>query len=265
VAARTLSERTQRRLAPLYRRVSAWPPVGLVRFGSLRRVTPISRAFGLDRGEPIDRYYIDHFLKRHSEAKPYAPSIIRGRVLEIGDARYAKRFGDPAVIERIDVLDVSPDNPRATIICDLSDAPELPSEGFDCVICTQTLLLIYDLEAAVKTLHRILKPGGTLLATVPGISPICRLDMDRWGDFWRFTELSLRRLLEEVFHPEDITVGSYGNVLTATAFLHGLTVKDLKRSVLEIHDPNYQLLVTAKAVKAAPDASPGPEFVAPNG
>jgi glycosyltransferase involved in cell wall biosynthesis len=36
-----------------------WPPVGWVRIGSLRRVTPISQVFGFDRGQPIDRYYIE--------------------------------------------------------------------------------------------------------------------------------------------------------------------------------------------------------------
>ena len=245
-----MSERTQQRLAPAYRRVAAWPPVGAIRFGSLRRLTPISRSYGLDRGKPIDRHYIEDFLRRHGGARGYAPSVIRGRVLEIGDARYAQRFGDPAVIESVDVLDVSADNPRATLVGDLTNAPEVQSDSFDCVICTQTLLLIYDLRAAVKTLHRVLKPGGTLLATVPGISPICRADMDTWGDCWRFTELSLRRLLEEEFRPEDVTIGTYGNVCTATAFLYGLAVKDLPRSVLEVHDPNYQLVITAKAVKA---------------
>ena len=38
------------------------PPVGEVRFGSLRMVTPISTNWGLDRGLPIDRYYIERAL-----------------------------------------------------------------------------------------------------------------------------------------------------------------------------------------------------------
>ena len=102
--------------------------------------------------------------------------VIRGRVLEVQEAVYTQRFGDPASIERIDVLDIDPDNPDATVVADLADAPNLPSDAFDCVICTQTLLLIYDVHAAVRTLHRVLKPGGTALVTVPGISRICRPD-----------------------------------------------------------------------------------------
>lgn len=230
--------------------MTAWPPVGLVRFGSLARPTPISRTFGLDRGQPIDRYYIEDFLRRHIGERGYAPGAIRGRVLEIGDDIYTRRLGNPNLIDDVEVLDASADNPLATVVADLTNAPNLQSDAYDCVICTQTLLLIYDVHAAVHTLHRILKPGATLLVTVPGISQICRPDMDAWGDHWRFTTLSLRRLLEEVFDAEDITVEAFGNVYTATAFLYGLAVRDLRGSaLLDVRDPDYQLLVAARAVK----------------
>lgn len=239
------------RWAPRVRRPTAWPIIGRVRFGNLRRLTPISNSFGFDRGQPIDRYYIDDFLGRHAGTQEHAPGVIHGRVLEIGEAHYVARFGDPAAIEQVDVLDVSPDNPRATLVADLAHAPDVPSDAFDCVICTQTLLLIYDLHGAVRTLHRILKPGGTLLATVPGISQVCRPEGESWADHWRFTTWSLRRLLEEAFEPQDVTVEAYGNVLTAAAFLYGLAAEDLKPSELDVHDPNYQLIIAAHAVKAA--------------
>jgi SAM-dependent methyltransferase len=249
-AKRLLPEQAERRLVPAYRRLSAWPPVGQVRFGGLRRLSPISSAFGSDRGQPIDRYYIEQFLEGEVGAEGYAPGTVRGRVLEIGGAEYAERFGDAPGIEKIDVLDPSRDNPDATVIADLTDAPGVPSDAFDCVICTQTLLLIYDVDSAVRTLHRILCPGGTLLVTVPGISQICRPEVDVWGDYWRFTALSLRRLLEGHFRPEDVSIETYGNVLTSSAFLYGLTVGDLTEQELEAHDPNYQLLIGARAVKA---------------
>jgi hypothetical protein len=81
--------------------------------------------------------------------------------------------------------------------------------------------VIYDVKAAIGTIQRILKPGGTALVTVLGIRQICRPDIDSWGDYWRFTTLSARRLFEEVFDPANVTVDSYGNVLTASAFLYG--------------------------------------------
>jgi SAM-dependent methyltransferase len=232
---------TRQKLREKQKRLDLWPPVGWVRFGSLRRLTPISRLFGEDRGLPIDRYYIEGFLKNNS-------SDIRGRVLEIGDNSYTLRFGGDKVTQS-DILFAGEGNPNATIIGDLTNASNIPDETFDCFICTQTLLCIYDIKAAIHTIHRILKPGGVVLVTIPGISQIARYEMDNWGDYWRFTSLSSRRLFEEVFPSENVEVKAYGNVLTAIAFLHGLTVKELSQEELDYNDSDYEMLLTIRAVK----------------
>lgn len=219
----------------------------IARIGTPRRLLPVSRNFGDDRGIPIDRYYIGDFLRRHGGASEYSPGAIRGHVLEVGGDTYARKFG--LGVERIDILDASAENSRATIVGDLADGSNLPSDTYDSVICTQTLLLIYDVKAAIRTLHRVLKPGGTVLVTVPGISQISRYDFDAWGDYWRFTTLSARRLFEEVFLPANVTVDCYGNVLAASAFLYGLAVEDMSRRELDLHDPDYQVTIGIKAVK----------------
>ena len=223
------------------------PPRLIVRLGTPRRLLPISREFGEDRGDPIDRYYIDDFLRRHSGASQYAPGAIHGHVLEIGKDTYTRRFG--LGVDRVDILDAAHENPLATIVGDLTDGSDLPSDTYDCVICLQTLLVIYDVKAAIRTIHRILKPGGAAIVTVPGISQICRPDIDSWGDYWRFTTLSARRLFEEVFEPANVTVDSYGNVLTASAFLYGLATEDMSRRELDLHDPDFQVTIGIKAVK----------------
>jgi SAM-dependent methyltransferase len=214
-------------------------------FDRLRRITPISRRFGWDRGLPIDRYYIERFLAQRAHA-------IRGHVLEIQDNTYTLKFGGDRVT-RSDVLDIAEDNPHATIKADLTRADQLPGETFDCIICTQTLLLIYDLRAALRTLHRLLKPGGVLLVTVPGIAhPICRDEVERdGGDYWRFTNFSARRLFAEFFPADNVEVEAYGNVLTAIAFLHGLAVEELLPSELEYCDPDYEVSIAIKATKPA--------------
>ena len=224
-----------------FRRVSRWPPRGVIRFGALRRSTPIGRAFGFDRGQPIDRYYIERFLQAHA-------GDIRGHVLEVGGNEYARRFGHDRVT-RCDVLHVEAGHAGTTIVADLTDARGITSDSFDCIICTQTLQHIYRARDAVATLHRLLKPGGVLLATVAGISQISRFDMDRWGDYWRFTTLSARRLCEELFPQENVSIEAHGSVLTAVAFLHGLAVEDLRREELQHRDVDYELVITARAVK----------------
>jgi SAM-dependent methyltransferase len=217
------------------------PPIGWVRFGSLRRLTPVSRVFGFDRGQCIDRYYIENFLAQSSED-------IRGHVLEVADNDYTIKFGGSRV-SKSDILYARDGNPKATIIADLSGSNSIPSSAFDCVILTQTLQFIYEVRAAIETLFRILKPGGVLLATIPGISQISRYDMDRWGDFWRFTTASVQRLFQERFPAGNIHIQGHGNVLAANALLHGLAVADVRLDELNYHDPDYELVITVRAVK----------------
>jgi SAM-dependent methyltransferase len=218
------------------------PPVGGVRLGSLRRVTPLSREFGYDRGLPIDRYYIERFLSAHA-------SDIRGHVLEIADDTYTRRFGGSRVTKS-DVLHVE-GHPGATIVGDLTCADHIPSATFDCVILTQTLQFIYDVPAALHTVRRVLKPGGVVLATVPGITPISRYDLERWGCYWAFTSLSVRRLFESVFSAGRISIEAQGNVLAASAFLYGMAAEELEQRELDACDPDYQVIITVRTVRPA--------------
>jgi SAM-dependent methyltransferase len=231
IAKRITPFRVRRWLRTQQHKLRLWPPVGWVRFGSLRRLTPVSRVFGFDRGRCIDRYYIENFLARHVED-------IHGRVLEVADDRYTTRFGGGRVTKS-DILYVQEGNPRATIVADLSCSNSITSDSFDCIILTQTLQFIYSVQAAVLTLHRILKPGGVLLATFAGISQISR-----------FTTASARRLFGEAFPPNNVTVEAYGNVLAANAFMHGLVTEDLRVEELDYRDPDYELLITVRAVKS---------------
>jgi SAM-dependent methyltransferase len=216
------------------------PPIGRVKFGHLRRITPISRIFGYDRGLPIDRYYIENFLTDRA-------LDVRGRVLEIGDATYTRRFGGDRVTKS-DVLHVVVGNPEATIIGDLTNSDLIPSASFDCLILTQTLHLIYNIRDAVHTIDRILKPGGVALVTVPGISQIA---IDEWKDYWcwSLTSIAAHKLFAEFFPAENVTIEYYGNVLAATAFLQGLATQELTTAELDYRDPSYQMLITIRVVK----------------
>ncbi|MCG7392182.1 class I SAM-dependent methyltransferase [Microvirga sp. ACRRW] len=218
------------------------PPIGSVDWATLRRPIPVSRWFGYDRGKPVDRVFIEDYLERN------APRI-QGAVLEIAEDTYTKRFGNGKVTS-IDVLHAVPGNPCATIVADLTDAPHIADESFDCIIFTQTMQMIYDLPAAVQTLHRILKPGGCVIATLPGITQISRIDMEKWGDFWRFTSASGQRIFEEAFSKENISLDTYGNIVAAVALLHGLASEDLKEDELKIRDPDYQVVIGVCATKS---------------
>jgi SAM-dependent methyltransferase len=242
LAKRAFSETTRRWLRAQVARGEWAPPVGLVRFGSLRRLSPISREYGFDRGRPIDRHYIERFLAGHA-------ADVAGHVLEIKDDGYTRRFGGDRVV-RSDVLCLEADDPHATIVGDLVSAEHIPSETFDCAIVTQTLQLIYDVRAALGTLHRILKPGGVLLATVPGMSQTSpHADWgERWA--WGFTRVSARGLVEEAFPGGRVEVTADGNVMTTIASLHGLAADELRPDELDYHDPEYQLSIGIRATRA---------------
>jgi hypothetical protein len=153
----------RRRLSPLRTAVVARRRSRRPRLGDLRRVTPIDPNWGFERGTPIDRVYVERFIGAHA-------SSIRGRVVEIAAPDYATAFGRG--VTKVDVLMAREGNPQATIVGDLVDAPHIPDDTFDCAIVTQTFQFIYDAPAALATLHRILAPGGALLASMPLMSKL---------------------------------------------------------------------------------------------
>ena len=222
-------------------RVSELPPYKMVRWGSLRRVTPIHEGFQVGRGLYVDRYYIDRFLEQNAES-------IQGRVLEFADNEYTVRFGGDRVTKS-DILDVRRDYAAATIIADLANGDGIPSDAFDCILLTQVLNFIYDVPGAIKTVYRILKPGGCVLVSVAGISQMAPNEAEYCGDFWRFTRFSIQKLFEEVFPPQNVTVESHGNILSTIAFLHGLAAEELTTGELDYRDPNFELVLLLKAVK----------------
>lgn len=211
-------------------------------FNDFSNPKPVSSIFGLDRGTPIDRYFIEKFLQRQAH-------LIKGRVLEVGDSSYSERFGGEKV-ESFEILHATPQNSAATIVGDLTDISTLPGNLVDCFLCIQTFNFIFEVAKAIYGAHYLLKPGGVLLATVAGISQISRYDMERWGDYWRFTSASVRKLVGPVFK-DDLEIECFGNVLAATAFLQGVAVEDLPDpTLLDEKDDDYQLIITIKARKS---------------
>jgi SAM-dependent methyltransferase len=243
--AKYLPPSTTARLHYLFRRLRGTPAIGKVNFGDLRRLEPISDVFGLDRGLPIDRVYVERFLESHA-------ADIQGAVLEIAGNTYTSRFGGTRV-GRSEILDVDPSNRQATLIADLADAPHIADNQFDAIILTQTLQLIFDVRSSIHTLHRLLKPGGVLLVTVPGISSLCRKAGTEPSWCWAFTAVSLRRLIQEQFGTDRVTVKADGNILAAISFLEGLSAGELEPSELDSFDPDYPVIVSARAVKSGPD------------
>jgi SAM-dependent methyltransferase len=220
--------------------LAANEPVDAVEWGNLRRLQPISQVWGLDRGLPIDRYYLDDFLGSHRQD-------IRGRVIEVKDPLCTLIYGDD--VKQSDVVDVREDNPGATVIADLSQPDSLPAQAYDCFVLTQTIHVVYEAAQVVANAHRTLRPGGVLLASLPCVS---RIDPESGldADFWRFTSASATRLFGDVFGAENVEVFSYGNVLACVGFLYGLAAGELSEEELRHCDPYFPLLLCVRAIRA---------------
>ncbi len=199
-----------------------------------RSTLPLSDNFGYDRGKPIDRYYIEEFLRKHAK-------LITGRCLEIESTKYIEKYGTG--VTRADALDINKANKDATIIADLRSMPEVESNTYDCLVLTSTYGMIDDLDRAVAECYRILKPGGTLLAT---LSAINRVEYPE-ANFWAFRSASAKYLFGKYF--QHVNVESHGNVLVGQAFLVGQSLEDLTEEDLLFNDPHYPVVVTVVAKK----------------
>ncbi|KAB2835358.1 MAG: glycosyltransferase [Candidatus Brocadia sp.] len=217
------------------------PPLGKVNFGDLHCLTPIQSECGSNLKTAIDRHFMSEFLARYA-------IDIQGSVLEIGSEVHATSLGGTEIkkSEMIHVKDANSDARVDTI--DLINADRLSSNTYDCIIIPHQLQSIYEMKEALVTLYRILKPGGVLLATLPGISKKGK-DEQSQKRLWSFTMLSARRLFEEIFPASHLTVESFGNVFAAVALMHGLRTTDLRPEELVYNDPLYQIVITVRVVK----------------
>lgn len=207
-----------------------------------RRTRPISKTVAVDRGTPIDRYFIEQFLEANQEH-------IRGVCLEVKDNDYTVRFGG-AKVTKSDILDVNAENKQATIYGDIRNLSNIPDASYDCFIVTQVLQYVDDLDAAIRECARILKPGGALLVTVPTLGKIDGKEDNVVGHYWRLTVDSARYLFEKHFPPQNLDIKGWGNVLIGMSFWIGLAREELSRKQLEYYDPEYACGVTIKAIKA---------------
>ena len=215
-------------LRELYRR--AYPVIDAI---SSMKAEPISRQFGTERGTPVDRRYIEDFLKVNR-------NYITGDVLEVEDSFYTNKYGTN--VSSAYVLDVSSDASGITFNANLETGEGIKDSIADCFILTQTLMYIFDLATAVDSIYRLLKSGGTALITCSGISQNSRRCMDDYGCIYNFNADALRRLFGDKERFEILDVGSYGNVKTVTAHIAGLCVEDLDVEDFQYNDKYYPLI-----------------------
>lgn len=136
----------------------------------------------------------------------------KGLVLDAGSGRGAWKdvIEREAVRESVDLAPKAEE--QVTWIADLTSMPLVPSNRYDAAVCHQVLEHVPDPAAAVAELHRVIKPGGFLVISVPHLSRQHELP----HDYFRFTPAGLKRLLSDAGY-QSISVQTYGGVFT---FMH---------------------------------------------
>jgi SAM-dependent methyltransferase len=207
--------------------------VNLHRFLHSINVLPYSRNFGLERGSPVGRYYVEKFLREN------ALSIV-GRCLEFGEDRYKSYFPKATEYEVTDVVE----RPGVKYVCDIHEPKGMPKDHFNAIICTQVFEHLAYPERAAKSLYELMAPGGILLLTAPFINPVHYVPTD----FRRFTPECLEMIIKEAgFDVEIVSFG--GNSLVGTGSLLGMVQEDFSVAELEKKDPVYPYNILIKARK----------------
>jgi SAM-dependent methyltransferase len=138
-----------------------------------------------------------------------------GKVLDVGSqyCPYYPLFKDKA--ESYTSMDLQ-DTPIVDIVCDAADMP-VNDASFDLVLCTQVLEHCQNPQAIVDECHRVLRPGGSLIVTVPSIFP-------RHGspsDNWRFMPDGLKYLLRAFSQVEVLSELDFAESLASVNCYYG--------------------------------------------
>jgi SAM-dependent methyltransferase len=206
-------------------------------FLATHSIKPISNKFGYDRGTPIDRFFIEKFLRANE-------NDIKGHCMEVVDDKYIKKFGGKRVT-KIDVIDNDVKSKIATIIDDLTHLKTVKNDTFDCLVITHTLGMIPEFQKAIETCYRVLKPGGVLLVTSSAFSPL----VENEKTYWRCTQFGAEYMFGKVFDHDKLKITSYGNVLTSQCFWVGMAQEELTHEELDYDDPHYPCVIGIRAQK----------------
>lgn len=224
-----------------FARWKSWPWVGFVRFGDFRSLTPLGEGGYPQHAPRVDEYYVARFLSAHR-------AVIHGRICILDPLGYFDRY-QKGQDNPWDDRDLSLASPEVVTIATVDELAKLPSDQFDCILAVHCLQFVWDLRSLLEQLHSLLKPGGLVLATMPGIGPWKRVPAWSAPEYWRFTSRTVKQLFAEIFPRDTVQVTVWGNVLASLALLHELPANTLRPEELDHVDPMYQIVITVQAGK----------------
>lgn len=203
-------------------------------WGDLKKTVPICQAFGLTRGTPIDRYYLNKFI---GEVK----HEIIGNVLEIGGTPKDKDFYQINPGTSYKILNLEP-GPGVDIVGDVHDPSIIEPESFDSIIIFNVLEHCYAPWIAVENMLTWLKPGGKCFAMVPSAIRVHATPADYWRPLPDAFAYIFRNYTQQQLY-------IYGNPTTVIASYHGIAVEELTTEELDAYHPDYPVATCIMATK----------------
>jgi SAM-dependent methyltransferase len=94
---------------------------------------------------------------------------------------------------RVVSVDIENRSGSVDVVGDLQQMPQVASERFDLVLCTQVLEHLPRPWRALAEIRRVLRPGGRLVLSAPHLSPVHEAPLD----FYRYTRFGLEALAAE--------------------------------------------------------------------
>ena len=159
-------------------------------------------------------------------------------MLEVQTGSYTERFGHD--VTRADTFDIVPEF-APTHLCDFAHCGGIiPARAYDCLLLPNTLPHFRELDLALAHALRVVRPGGTILASAAGLLPLTG-DV---ADYWRMSPDGWRERLGAAWPGATIEIGGHGNCLAAVAAQLGLALEELTTAELDVQDPRYPVLTT---------------------
>jgi SAM-dependent methyltransferase len=210
------------------------PEIGMVNWGDLKKSVPVCQAFGMSRGTPIDRYYLNQFIEA-------IRGEIKGNILEIGGTPKDQDFYQIKSDDSYQILNLEA-GPGIDIVGDVHNPSIIEPNSIDSIIIFNVLEHCYAPWIAVQNIYQWLKTGGKCFAMVPNAVRVHRTPVDYWrplpdGMKWLFKDFSEQQLY------------IYGNPITVTASHQGIATEELSPEELNTFHPDYPVATCIVAEK----------------
>ena len=210
------------------------PLTGMLDWGDFKRFTPFCPDFGLTRGTPIDRVYLDKFIAKIA-------STVTGSALEIGGLSDNKTLYGFHACTEYHGLDLK-EAPGVSYVGDAHDTALFDAGSFESILLFNVLEHCYAPQKVIDNIFCWLKPGGKCFLMVPNAQRV----HDYPADYWRPLPDGIKYLFREY---KEMQLYVYGNPVTLMASMMGVAAEELASNEIDPHHPEYPVVTCVVATK----------------